>query len=238
MVKADDVTRTSDLSGFTEVELDTSIDLKIIIDDDYSITIEGDEDRIGNLDLDQSGDELRISSSRRFGGFFGRKSLGSMSLEITMPDLEELTINGSGDVEIIGLDNDEISLNINSSGDLYVTGKSERIEIEIHGSGDVEMDDITSKNVEIELQGSGNVDFDGGTCDSLEIEVDGSGDVDAKDFVCETAEVDIEGSGNSRVYVTESIIFDGDGSGRLDVFGNPKKVVDNAARRKSKIRIR
>lgn len=229
--------KTFDLSGFDRIELSTSADLIVTIADDYSIIVTGDERRIERMEFDLSGNQLEINGRSRFGGFWGRNNDGYVKIEITMPDIEEMVVNGSGDGEIIGVDNDELSLNINGSGDLYVTGKSESVEIEINGSGDIEMDEITGDDVFIEINGSGNVEFNGGTCDRLEIEIDGSGDIDAKDLVCREVDIDVEGSGNSRVHATELLTFKSSGSGKVDVFGKPKEVVDNT-RRESKIRIR
>lgn len=238
-VNAQEARRTSDISDFSEVELDASLDLRIQIADHFSIEILGDKDRVESVELDRRGDELSINSNNGGFGWFGRKrNSGPLSIYITMPELEEITVNGSGDAEVIGLDNEDVALNIHGSGDLYVTGQSENVEIELHGSGDIEMDEVRGDNVEIEVHGSGNVEFSGGTCDNISIEIEGSGDVDARNLVCLSADVDVEGSGNTRVYATESVIFDGEGSGRLDVFGKPKEVVDEAAKRKSKIRIR
>lgn len=234
---AQEATVTSDLSGFTRIELSTSADLKVIIADDYSITMTGDRDRIDRMELDVSGDELEISSKGRGFSFFGRHNDGYVNIAITMPNIEEMEINGSGDAELIGIDNEEILLNINGSGDLYVTGRSEAVEIEINGSGDIEMDEVSGKDVTIEINGSGNVEFDGGTCERMEIEVDGSGDIDAKDLICEIVQIEVEGSGNSRVHATELLVFESEGSGRVDVFGKPKEVEDRTKRDK-KIRIR
>ena len=234
---ARDTTKTYDISGFHSIELSTSADLVVTLADEYSIIVTGDAKRIERMDFDLSGDELEISSRSRFSGFWGRSDDGYVKIEITMPDIEEMEINGSGDAEIIGVNNDELFLKINGSGDLYVTGQSRSVEIEINGSGDVEMDEITGDDVVIEVNGSGNVEFDGGTCNRLEVEVDGSGDIDAKDLVCREVDIDVEGSGNSRVHATDLLTFESSGSGKVDVFGKPKEVVDNT-RRESKIRIR
>lgn len=234
---AQEATVTSDLSGFSRIELSTSADLKVTIGDEYSITMTGNRDRLDRIELDQSGDELEISSKSRGFSFFGRHNDGYAKISITMPNIEEMEINGSGDAEIIGIDNEEILLNINGSGDLYVTGKSDAVDIEINGSGDIEMDEVSGKDVAIEVNGSGNVEFDGGTCDRMEIEVDGSGDIDARHLICKEVEIDVEGSGNSRVHATELLIFKSEGSGRVDVFGKPEKVEDRT-RRNSNIRIR
>lgn len=234
---AQEATRSFDYSDFSKIELSTSADLRVTISDEYSIIVTGDQDRIDRMEIDRSGDELEISSRGRRFSLFGRNDSGYVNIAITMPDIEEMEINGSGDAEIIGIDNEEILLNINGSGDLYVTGKSESVVIEINGSGDVEMDKVAGDDVFIEINGSGNVEFNGGECKRLEIEVEGSGDIDAKDLICEEVEIEVDGSGNSRVHATELLTFDSEGSGKVDVFGKPKKVVDNT-RRDSKIRIR
>lgn len=235
---AQETVKTFDISDFSEIELNASLDLHIQIADHFSVEAIGDEGRVQTVVLDRHGDELSISTKNGGFGWFRRNRGGPLSVHITMPELEEITLNGSGDAEVIGLDNDEITLNIHGSGDLYVTGRSEDVEIEIHGSGDLEMDEVSGENVDIEVHGSGNVEFSDGTCDVLTIEIEGSGDVDARDLICRSAEVEVEGSGNTRIHVTERVVFDGEGSGRLDVFGKPKEVIDEAAKRDSKIRIR
>ncbi|MBL4601189.1 MAG: DUF2807 domain-containing protein, partial [Emcibacteraceae bacterium] len=94
-----------------------------------------------------------------------------------------------------------------------------------------------AREIIVEINGSGNVEFNDGTCDRMEIEVDGSGDIDAKDLICKEVSIEISGSGNSRVHATELLTYESNGSGKADVFGKPKKVLD-LTKRESKIRIR
>lgn len=232
--------KTFDISDFDSIELNTSSNIEIKIADEYSVVLKGDIDRINKMKLVRSGDTLVISSKNSggfFGFFSGRSDNGNLIIEITMPDIESMHINGSGNAEIIGVDNDELELQIHGSGDIYVKGKSQEVSIEIHGSGDIEMDEVTGNNVNVEIHGSGNVQFEGGTCTRLEIEIAGSGDVKARRLICDEVDVDVEGSGNSMVYAREKLVFEGSGSGTVDVFGEPKEVIDNS-RRNSKIRIR
>lgn len=237
---AQDRREISDITGFDKIELSTSTNVNVTIDDYYSIELEGDEKRIENMIFDRDGDTLKIEQKKRFGGWFGfgRGNNGHLDINITMPNIEEFEINGSGIAEIVGIDNEELELQIHGSGDIYVSGKSEEVVIEVHGSGDVEMDEIVGDTVDIEIHGSGNVEFDGGSCARMEIEINGSGDVDAKDLICKEVEIDVSGSGNSRVYAAERLVFDGRGSGSVDVFGKPKEILDLKAKRDSKIKIR
>lgn len=237
---AQDRKEIDDISGFDKIKLNTSTNVNVKIDDYFSIELEGDEKRINNMIFDRDGDTLKIGHKKRFGGWFGfgRGNDGHLDINITMPDIEEFEINGSGNAEIVGVDNEELELQIHGSGDIYVSGKSEEVIIEVHGSGDIEMDEIAGDTVDVEIHGSGNVEFDGGSCTRMEIEINGSGDVDAKDLICEEVEIEVSGSGNSRVYATEKLVFDGTGSGSVDVFGKPKEILDLQARRNSKIKIR
>lgn len=232
---AQEATVSSDLSGFTKVQLNTSSDIKITIGSGYSIEMVGDQERIDNTILEIKGDALRIKHKK---GRFNYDRDQDMIVYITMPDIEGMQINGSGDGEIEGVDNAELALNINGSGDLVVSGKTEKLDIGINGSGDIRMDEVDGKDVEISINGSGDVSLGGGSCQSLEIDIRGSGDVEAKDMQCVDVDIDVSGSGDSYVYASNSLTFDSHGSGEVDVYGNPGTVVDREAKRRSKVTIR
>lgn len=232
---AKDITQSSDLTGFTKVQLNTSSDINIKIGSSYSIEMVGDEERIGNTILEIKGDTLKIKHKR---GHFNYNNSQDMVINVVMPSIEGMQINGSGDAEIVGVNSASLDLGINGSGDMVVSGKAEELDISINGSGDISMDEVDGKNVEISINGSGDVMFNGGTCQTLEIDIHGSGDVEAKNMKCQDVNVEVSGSGNSEVYASNSLTFDSHGSGNVDVYGKPKSVIDKEAKRRSKIRIR
>lgn len=231
---AQKITKTSDLTSFTKVQLNTSSDINIKVGNTYSIEMVGDEERIGNTILEMKNDTLKIKHKK---GNFHYDNDQDMVINVVMPDIESMQINGSGDAEIEGVDNASLDLNVNGSGDLYVNGKSEELEISINGSGNISMSEVMGKDVEISINGSGDVELDGGTCQSLEIDIHGSGDVEAKDMKCQDVNVEVAGSGDSEVYASNSLTFDSHGSGNVEVYGKPQTVIDHEAKRRSKIRI-
>jgi len=232
---AQDITQQSDLEGFSKVKLNSSSDIKIAMGSDYSIELIGDEERISNTILKLEGDTLVIKHKK---GHFNYDDDQEMMISVVMPNIEIMQINGSGDGEIVGVDNARLELNINGSGDLDVTGKSEELEISINGSGDIRMEEVLGKDVDVSINGSGNVELVGGSCNALEINIHGSGDVEARDMKCVDVDVDVSGSGDSEVYASNSLTFDSHGSGNVDVYGKPGTIIDNKSRRRSKIRIR
>lgn len=232
---AADTQQSSDLTDFNKIHLNTSSDLKVTVGSDYSIEMVGDEERIENTILEVRGDTLKIKHKKRN---FRYDNDQEMIINITMPNIEAMHINGSGDAEVIGVDNDELDLNVNGSGDMIVSGKTNALDININGSGDIRMDQVTGEAVEISINGSGDVEFEGGSCTTMEISIHGSGDVEAKDLKCQDVDVDVSGSGDSVVYASNSITFDSYGSGEVDVYGKPATVIDNEAKRRNNITIR
>lgn len=232
---AADVTQASDLNGFTKVRLSTSSDINITIGDGYSIEMVGDEERIENTILTVRADTLHVKHKR---GRHNYDNDQEMVINVVMPDIESMQINGSGDANIEGVNNAELELDINGSGDMYVAGKTEKLDISINGSGDIEMEEVAGNDVQISINGSGDVIFEGGTCQSMAIEIRGSGDVEAKELQCVDVNVEVSGSGDSEVYASNSIEFDSHGSGEVDVYGKPQTVIDHEAKRRSRITIR
>ncbi len=123
---------------------------------------------------------------------------------IEIPNIQELEINGSG--EII------------SQGVL----KAEKMGLEINGSGEIKVD-LNAKNLESEIAGSGDIKIQG-TTQNHEVDIQGSGDVDAFDLISERVKVDINGSGNVKVNVSSSLDVDINGSGDISYKGNVEKV--------------
>ncbi len=101
---------------------------------------------------------------------------GRTSIEITIPDIRSIKIDGSGDV--VGLNDMDLStldIWIDGSGDVELFGTVDKQFIKIDGSGDIENFDLLSFETEVEIDGSGDVDI---TADNyLDVNIDGSGDV-------------------------------------------------------------
>lgn len=234
--QAENITKKLDLNEFSKINLDVPADLQITIGSEFSIIVTGNDERIENTNFEISGKTLQIDRKKKFFSFFGGGYKGKMDIAITMPDIEMMQIDGSGDATIIGVDNKKLELIIDGSGNLDVIGKSEYLEIEIDGSGDIDVEKYAGIEVVVIIDGSGDVDIEG-QCERLNIEIDGSGDVHAKQLKSVDVRVYVDGSGDSFVYASGSLTFDGDGSGNVDIYGAPKEIIDNYSIRHSNIRI-
>jgi len=189
-----------DIDAATTVVLDTSGDLTIT-QGEPALVIHASEDALERLTSDVSGDTLTLATTPG-----ASIMLGEVRYELTLPDLETIELNGSGDVSAAVSAQGVIRLRIDGSGEVDWTGLDcERAEIGVFGSGDVEV---------------------AGTTGTLSIELDGSGNVDAGDLDAREATVAIAGSGDVDVSVGDTLIAEISGSGNVSYSGNPSVEAD------------
>ena len=123
-------------------------------------------------------------------------------LEITLPRLEELTLQGSGDIE--------------GDGKFMVS----ELDLELNGAGNIELD-VDAALVNADLSGAGNIVLSG---ESKEFNVDlnGAGDVEATDMECEVVEADLNGAGDIDLFVTDELDASVSGAGTIRYKGKPE----------------
>lgn len=99
----------------------------------------------------------------------------SVVVEINLPKLPAATIEGSGDLSLEGLLQDEIELAITGSGTIRASGQVTRISAEISGSGNVKAKELLAESADLRVSGSG--DIKAHATQSLSARVSGSGDI-------------------------------------------------------------
>lgn len=192
------VTQELDLPAFTGVELSISAQVFIRQGSEQSVTVEGKQNLIDELERDIRNGVWDIEFDRCV------TNIDDMKIFITVPDLTSLKISGSGDIVsentfVIG----DIDLNISGSGTIDIGLEADDINARISGSGVITME---------------------GLGDQLDLDISGSGDLNAFGTTLRTADITISGSGDAEVLVTDSLIVRISGSGDVFYKGNP--VVD------------
>lgn len=98
-----------------------------------------------------------------------------VTVEITLPDLPAASIEGSGDLSLEEVQQDEIELTITGSGAIRVTGQVKRLLAAISGSGVIKAKDLAASSAELRISGSGDIKAQ--VTQTLVARVTGSGDI-------------------------------------------------------------
>ena len=190
------VTEDRDIDDVTALVLKTDGDVVVTLGDTPSLTITA---RSAAMDLLTSEVDDGVLTLSVNGPHLG---LGDVDYALTVQEISDIEIDGSGDVIV----------DFTGARDIHVS---------IEGSGDITGTGIDASTVVSSIEGSGDIELTG-RADDHSLEIDGSGNFDGQDFVTENAGVTISGSGDVEVNVTGQLGVDISGSGEVRYTGDPE----------------
>ncbi len=181
-------------TGFTEVVAATPDRIVIRRGDAFAISARGRTALLDRLAISADGSTLRISRESGL-SYRDQDRLGTAVITITLPRLTGVTLAGSGEVTAEQLVGDDAELTLAGSGDMIIgnavvtaldvtlagsgditmTGRAERAEVMVAGSGSISGASFGTRTAEVSVAGSGNVALS--VSGSADVSVMGSGDV-------------------------------------------------------------
>jgi len=157
------------LSEFKKIELDGAFDLEAKIGAQSDITVSGDDNLVNIVEFAMNGDTLVVKTSQNY------STHNPLKVSFTAPELQALSLNGSGNAHIDGLKGEDVSLEINGSGSVIATGSADKLTAAINGSGDMDLANLVAKQSATDISGSGSIKTN--VTDSLTASLSGSGDI-------------------------------------------------------------
>lgn len=187
----DKKTEVRTLREFSGVDAEGSSDVHISYGTEFKVTLKGSDNLLPYFKTEVVGSTLKMGYERV------NVRHDDVQVYITLPAINYVSVNGSGDVSI--------------SGQFPILNV---FQVSINGSGEVEAEDvITADEAIVKISGSGEADLKKVLSKQAEVNISGSGD--AKISVSEKLKARISGSG--KVYYYGSPVIDSQisGSGKL-----------------------
>lgn len=145
-----------------KIIIDGSSETSLTIDSTRSVSLEIDGS--GSIDLDGATcDELNI------------KSDGSAAFDCVGLAAKKVKIDADGSCSIKCHVTEEISIGLKGSGEIEAQGQATRQDIMIDGSGKVFNFDLLADDTNVEIEGSGKIEVD--CVNTLDVRIEGSGTV-------------------------------------------------------------
>lgn len=190
------VERTIDVERFDGFALTISGDVYVEKGSTQKVVVKGQQNLIDLLNTDANDGFWKIKFTESV------NNMKDFKIYITVPNLEEVYVSGSGDVYSKG------------------TFSGDNMEVGVSGSGNIEFA-VDADNLEVKVSGSGNIDL-AGKARSVEMRVSGSGDIDAAQLMVKNCEAQVTGSGDIRINASEELDARVVGSGDIYYKGDPK----------------
>ena len=191
-----------DVPAFSKISL--RIDAKVYVEqgDKQSVEIVAKSATLNDLVTEVKNRTLQIRFPANY--LFKKIEPGKIEIFITVPQIDGLTVSGSGDILAEELETRILDLISSGSGKIVIEKlKSERISASISGSGNIIIKDSDN------------------AVDDLSVSISGSGNMDALQLEARDVKVKIAGSGNCRIASNGSINARIMGSGNVEYKGNP-----------------
>ena len=161
-------TQARDVAPFESVELAGSNNVVVRVGVKQSVVVKADDNLLDRVTTDVQAGTLVIANTP---GSFTTKS--PMSVEVGVPALDALTLSGSGNIVLTGVDAGSLEVALPGSGTLTGSGAATRLGVTVDGSGMVQLTQLVAQEVRAAVGGSGSV-FVTAT-GSLDASVSGSG---------------------------------------------------------------
>jgi len=188
-------TRTLVIPSFKGIDLAEAGDVIITQGATQAVVADGHSNIIDKIEKDVSGGVWAID--------FGRGCYDDyeLTLNITVPDLNEVLLSGAGDITIGDFtDQGDLDLNISGSGEITLNSFSgtQNLDVDISGSGEVQANSSfpSLKRIDLKIGGSGKFNGFPLETDECYIIVPGSGD----SYVHVNDKLDVNISGSGTVY--------------------------------------
>ena len=80
-----------------------------------------------------------------------------MSVEVDVPTLNALTLSGSGNIVVSGVEAESLAVTLPGSGTLTGDGTATRLDVTVGGSGMVQFTRLVASDVRADVSGSGSI---------------------------------------------------------------------------------
>lgn len=240
---------TRQVDSFTKINFRFPGKLYLKQGSPQKVELQGDKDVLEEVETEVTGDRLTIGKEGNSWFSWDWDNDDRITVYITVPEIEGLSVSGSGDLvaegEITGDDMDlnvsgsgsltieleltgDLEADVSGSGNIDVKGKCRSFESDVSGSGRVQLAALVREKADFGVSGSGRIQARGSASEVLAT-ISGSGKVLAADLLAKSCEIRISGSGDVEINVKEELTANISGSGTVSYRGNPSKVNSHAS---------
>lgn len=188
--EGDTITETRSISSFDKVDADGDVQVDVYPSTSNSIEVTGYANLVPVYETRVLGRTLRLKFEDRYWNI----KHNNIRVKLYTSHVEQISMNGSGKITVHpGIPSDNLEMTINGSGNINIENNVfDVLRVRINGSGDVDAREGKADNVHAEISGSGKIEVTAN--ERLDAKINGSGNIHYWGNPA-TVNTDINGSG-------------------------------------------
>lgn len=159
------LTQKRDIASFNSISTDGAFDIEVACQQPVNLEIEGDDNILSLVTTDVSNNVLHIKN------LSGYSVSEPIKLKISVPNLEGISVNGAGKIEVSGMKNEKFEVDANGAPTIIVSGETKVVDIDVNGAGKIDTHKLRASKAIVDTKGVSRVDVR--AVDQLDVTVSG-----------------------------------------------------------------
>lgn len=148
------VSEHREVGSFDSVSLEGAARLEIKIGEPASVLVSGNQAAVSRVDTSVSGGTLRIKNKPRD---WMIRNTPRLTVQITMPTLESLELEGGNDVSLTGLHGGDTTIKAAGAANIEAHGELDELTVRLAGAGHADLSKLAVTDAKVTVDGVGSV---------------------------------------------------------------------------------
>jgi hypothetical protein len=149
------ITETLKVEAFDAIDMDGAARLEITIGKPASVVIRGSEKSVRRVEARVRGETLQIKSRAK--DWVIRNDSARLTIQITMPRMESLRLEGGNDVNVAGFAGGETEIRASGALNMNADGHLEKLTVRMSGAGHADLSRLVADAAKVTVDGVGSV---------------------------------------------------------------------------------
>jgi hypothetical protein len=154
-----------EVASFNSISTNGAFEIDVTCQQAVGLEIAGDDNILSLVSTDVSNNVLHIKNLRSY------SISDPIKLKISVPNLEGISVNGAGRIDIAGLKNEKFEIDANGAPTIKVSGETKLVDIDANGAGKIDTHRLRASKAVVDSKGVSRVDVR--AVDQLDVTISG-----------------------------------------------------------------
>ncbi|MDQ3817114.1 MAG: DUF2807 domain-containing protein, partial [Acidobacteriota bacterium] len=138
--------------AFTSVNVSGAFDVEIVVRDEQSLEIEGDDNLLPLIKTEVKNGVLEIGNTQSI------NTKRNLRVRVSVQKLDGVSTSGASDIVVTGVKSDQFDIESSGASHLKVTGEAKAVTVDTSGAGEIDAKDLHAEKVNITSTGAAHAD--------------------------------------------------------------------------------
>jgi Putative auto-transporter adhesin, head GIN domain len=163
------VVEKRNVTQFKSISTEGAFTIEVTCQKDLELEVEGDDNVLSVVTAEVFNNVLRLRNTKNY------SSSEPVKFRISVPNLEGLSVEGAGHIDIKGLKNEKFEIDSEGAPTINVSGTTKIVDIDTSGAGKIDTHNLHAARAVVDSKGVSQIDLD--VADQLDVTISGPSSV-------------------------------------------------------------